>query len=146
MTEDTLQVEGAPARIPASRIWRAGLIAIVVSVAANVALLWLVVRIVDISPDFPPMQAGPIAFLTAVGGLLATVTYLIITRISKRPVRTFWIVAIIALLISLVPDIGGVISPESVPVPGATATAFLALMIFHVVAAVIDVLILTRLS
>ena len=146
MSVDNSQVETTPARIPAGRIWRAGLIAIVASVAANLLIRWVLLLIFDISPEFPPFYAAPIALLTAIGGLLATVTYWIITRVSKRPVRTFWIVAIIALLISLLPDLASAMSPESVPVPGVTATAFLLLMIFHVVAAVVDVLVLTRMS
>jgi hypothetical protein len=58
-------------------------------------------------------------------------------------VRTFTIVAVIALLLSLVPDVMMLINPASALFPGGTVGSVVVLMIQHVVAAVIAVWILT---
>jgi hypothetical protein len=132
--------------IVTSRIWRVGLAAIMASVLANLLVLALVVNLVNVPADFPPLTAAPIALFTGVGVAAAVVVFALIARYAQRPIRTFWIVAVIALLVSIVPNILTALNPASAPFPGATAAGFLVLIVFHVVAAAICVPMLTSLT
>jgi hypothetical protein len=63
-------------------------------------------------------------------------------------VRTYWIVATIAFILSIVPNLLSAANPDAIPFPfpGASPTAFLILIAFHVVAYLTSVLVLTRMA
>lgn len=129
-----------------SNIWQRGLIAVVASVAANVVARFILFALFDLPGDFPPLQIGAIAFLTAVFTLLAVIAFALVVRFSRRPIRTYHIVAAIAFLVSIIPNIISALNPDAIPFPfpGASAGAFLALIVFHVIAYVVTVAVLTR--
>lgn len=126
-----------------SGIIRAGLIAIVAAVAANLMALAIVRAVTDLPTEFLPLQYPPIAIFTALGVALGAVVFAIVSRVSRQPVRTFWIVAMVALLVSLIPNAMFAINPVAAPAPGGSALAYGVLMIFHVIAAFVCVPILT---
>ncbi len=130
-----------------SKVVTAGLVAIVGSVVANlltIPLLWLLAP--DVPPDFPPFQIGSIAFFTTLQVGAGVVVFALITRFLQRPIRTFTIVALIALVLSCLPNVALAANPTAAPFPGGNAAAFLALIIPHIVAAAVTITTLTRLG
>lgn len=125
---------------------RTGLASIVAAVVANVLALVVLRAVLDLPTDFPPLQFGPIAIFTAIGVALGVVVFAIVSRVARQPVRTYWIVAMVALLVSLVPNVLLMLNPAAAPVPGGSALAYGVLCIFHVIAAFASVPILTRLA
>ena len=107
----------------------------------------LVVRVIAVAvlrPDPMPISlswALPSLF-TAVLATAAVVVFGLVARFAKNPLRTYQIVAFVALLISFLPDLGYAGSR----IPGASWPVALFLMLMHVVAWAICVSMLTRLS
>lgn len=125
------------------RIWKAGLLAIGASVVANLATFFVLSALLDLPTDFPPLSAGAIAFMTVLFTFIAVVVFAIVARVSKRPIRTYWIIATVAFVISIIPNLLAAMNPAIFPFPGGTTQAFLALIVFHVVAFLVTVGILT---
>jgi hypothetical protein len=125
---------------------RVGLAAIVAAVVANLVALGVLRAVLDLSADFLPLQFGPIAFFTAVGVALGVVVFAIISRVARQPVRTFWIVAMVALLVSLVPNVLLMLNPAAALVPGGSTLAYGVLSVFHIIAAFVSVPVLMRLA
>jgi uncharacterized membrane protein YhaH (DUF805 family) len=71
-----------------------------------------------------------------------TAVFALVGRFAKNPVRTYFIISFVFLVISFLPDIAAV----SMPMPGAGWPCSITLMVMHVVAGVITVLMLTRLT
>lgn len=57
--------------------------------------------------------------------------------------NTYRIVGVIAFFLSLIPDVALLINPEAIPMPGATPLAVLMLILFHSIAAVLTIGVLT---
>jgi len=132
--------------IPMSRIAWVGALAIVAAVVANLLTRAVVLAVMDLPTGFDPLEVGPIAILTAIGVLGAVIVFAIVTRVARRPIRTFSIVGMAALVISCIPNVLLALDPTAAPMPGGTTSAFLVLILFHVVAAFVAILILTRLA
>lgn len=114
-----------------------GAIAAVVAATVNVLLAMLARGVLDIPEAFVPLGAARVAVLTIGGAVLATVVYAVVHRASETPDRTFLTVALIALVVSFVPDILLLVNPSVFP--GITALGVSVLMLLHVVAAAIIV-------
>ena len=93
-----------PNRISIGRIAGFGLLAIVLAVIANFIVLTLVVNLLGL-PEFGALSPVMVISLTAIGVLLATLVFAIVSRIAQNPARVFGIIAVIALLISFVPNV-----------------------------------------
>ena len=134
--------------VNAKRIWLAGLVGVAASVIANLLARALLFAVLPLPNEFPPLQVGAIAMLTAVGTLLAAVVYALIIRFTRRPVTIFRWVALAALILSILPNLALVADPIAIPFPfpGASSLAFGALIVFHVVAALVSVTALTSLT
>jgi hypothetical protein len=125
------------------RLWWVGLLAIIVSVGANVLVRLLAVAVLDISPAFEPLSSyGTIISLTAFGVLGAVIVFALLARFARRPILMFKRIAAVALVLSLVPDFLLLVAS----VPGATAVSVGVLMVMHVVAWTISVCSLTTLA
>lgn len=131
---------GPPDRVSLKRLLWAGPLAIAAAIVANGLLRTLALAVLDIPADFMPLQTPAFVGLTFIGLLGAVITFAIIGRLSRRPVRTFQIVALIVLLLSFLPDIGLLVTGA----PGATLPGILVLMLMHVIAAAIAVWVLGR--
>ncbi len=126
------------------RIVAATAIAAVAAVVANLVLRALAVAVLDIpQPEFEPLQARAVAVSTAGGVVAAGVVYAIVERFARDPRRTFIIVAVIALVLSLWAPIslGLADPPEN---PGTDAGSVGTLIAMHVLAAAISVPVLLR--
>ena len=127
-------------RVSLKRLLWAGPLAIVLALIANGIVRAIALAVLDIPADFMQLQSPAFIFLTVVLLLGAIVTFAIIGRLSRRPVRTFQIVAAIVLVLSFLPDIGLLVSGA----PGATLPGVLVLLLMHVIAAGIVVWVLGR--
>ena len=116
------------------RIATATAIAAVAAVVANVLLRALAVAAFDIpQPAFEELNLRPVILSTLGGVVAAGVVYAVMGR-RRRP---FVIVAVVALLLSL-------IAPLTIDDPNADTEAVGTLIAMHVVAAAISVPILIR--
>jgi hypothetical protein len=136
----------SPSRVAFSRILTAGLIAIVVSIVVNLIIRAIAFAVIDLPAGFAPLSVGAIAVLTAVGVAAATLVYALVNRFLPNPARTFTIIAVVALIVSIIPNFMLAGNPAMLPMPGdpATPAAAYTLILFHIAAAVVSVVVLTR--
>ena len=107
----------------------------------------LIVRAIAMTILPPPYAPGlkmimiPIV-LTLILCTAAVVVYALVGRFTKNPIRTYIIISSVFLVISFLPDIAAV----SMPMPGAGWPYSITLMIMHVVAGLITVYMLIKLT
>jgi hypothetical protein len=142
----TVQTGRAAVRPSIGAIAKAGLVAVVLAVVANLAARGLLFALFPLPAEFPPFGLVPIAMLTAVGVSLGVLVYGVISRVSRRPARTFTVVALIALVLSILPNLALLVNPNAIPFPfpGASSAAFGVLILFHVIAAAVTIAVMTR--
>ena len=126
----------------AGRIMRAGLYAAVISAIVNELVRWVTVTATGAPGGFKPLEPGAPAFWTVALLAVATLLMLALVRYSGNPVRAFWIIAVVALLVSFIPDILLWVNPQAVP--GTSGVRVLVLMAMHVIAFLVAVPWLTR--
>jgi hypothetical protein len=118
----------------------------VVAVVANLIARAVLGLFMTFDPAFLPLTFGPIAIFTALGVAVGALVFAFIARRSARPNRTWTIVAVIALIVSIVPNFASMANPTAMPFPGGTAAGFGALIIFHIVAGVVAIVLLPTLA
>ncbi len=120
------------------RAWVVWLRTILGAVAANLVLRAAALAVFDIPPEFEPLAtAGPTVFLTVVGVAAGLGVALIVDKRSERSVPLFQRIVLIALLLSLLPDLWMLTDGGGEAFPGATVPAVVTLMAQHVAAAAI---------
>lgn len=138
----------APASYPIVKVLIAGIIAIALSIVANLIVRWVGMLIIDVPADLQPLATtGPILMFTALFIAVATLVWFIITRVSRTPVKTWTTVVIVGFIVSIIPDISLVMMEQPV-VPMGTFTwgAAAILIAMHVVSGVITWWALPRFS
>jgi hypothetical protein len=124
------------------KLWWVGPLTVVASIIGV-----LIVRSVAMAILPPPYAPGlamiiiPIV-LTLVLCTAAVLVFALVARFTKNPIRTYLIISSIFLVISFLPDIVAV----SLPMPGAGWPYSITLMIMHVVAGLITVYMLIKLT
>jgi hypothetical protein len=119
-----------------SSLGRATLKALVVAISATLAVRWLAVTVFDIPAEFPPLAGpAPTIFFTAIGTLGAAGVLGIVRRRAAHPGAAFRRIALLALMVSFVPDFWLFSGSASGVFPGATSTGVGVLMVLHMVAA-----------
>jgi hypothetical protein len=86
--------------------------------------------------DFVPLSPGPIVMWTVVGAIIGAVGWRLIVNRSAHSRALLGKLVPTVLVLSLVPDVA-LLATDSTP--GQTTTGVLALMVMHVVTAVIAV-------
>lgn len=128
--------------IQLKRLWWVGPIS-VLSAIIGVLIVRAIAMTVLPAPYAPGLAMIVIpVVLTLVLCTGAVVVYFLVARFAKRPIRTYLVIAAIFLVISFVPDIATV----AAPFPGAGWPYAITLMIMHVVAGLITVYTLVRLT
>ena len=124
-------------------VLRASAIVIVGAIVANAVLYFLAKSVIDLDPGFAPL-GSPVqpALFTLVGTGLACAAYAWMRSRGGDYNHRFTLVAIAALIVSFLPDIGLLASG----MPGATPASITVLMLMHVVAAAIAIKVLTATS
>jgi hypothetical protein len=110
-------------------------LAAVAAVIVNVIVRALAVALFDIPDDFEHIALRPVIVSTLLGVIAAALVYAVVRRVARDPARTFTIVAVVALLLSLA-------APLSLGFDEAAAVGALVLM--HVLTAAIVVVSFTR--
>ncbi len=123
------------------RIVLATAIALVIAIPLDLAIEAFARQTFSVSPDFPPFQ-GSVAPYTAGGLVLAGVVYAVLRRFVRNANRAYIRLAIVALVLSWIPDVALLFINE----PGATVPAVASLMVMHAVAAAIAVTSLVRIA
>jgi hypothetical protein len=118
---------------------KAFLIALIGSVAANLAVLFVFGSVV-VNPAMPlhALSVGPVTMLTTVGVIGATIVYALMRQFLARPQKPFIWLAVVVLLVSFVPDYM-IIGKTTGPFAGGSVPTALVLALMHVVAAAIVV-------
>ena len=111
---------------------------ILAAVAANLVVRAAALLVLDIPPEFEPLAlAIPTVFWTVVGVAAGLGVAVAVNRRSERPVPVFQRIVLVALLVSLLPDLWMLTESGAAAFPGATLAAVTTLMVQHVVAAAI---------
>jgi hypothetical protein len=133
----------ASKKVSFSRALMAAGIAIVGSVIANLIVRWIGMLLVPVNADFVPLATWqPTAVMTTLFLVVATIVFLIVNAFTANPPRVYNIVALIALVVSLIPNVMMLLNPAGVTLPNSgppTTGAAIILMIQHVVAYAITV-------
>lgn len=124
----------------------AGLGSVAAAVAANLVAFFIIRALIDLPPDFPPLTVGAITFFTIIGTGLGVLVFGWLARRSATPFRTYRAAAAVALVLSIIPNLLAALNPATFPFPGGTATAFVVLILFHVIAAVVSMVVLFRVA
>jgi hypothetical protein len=114
------------------RLWWAGLLAAVVAAIGNIIVLLITDALFTVPASFPPFAIGPVTFFSVVGVVGATAVFALLGRFTQRPIRWFWIISVVVLLLSFIPNIVMLVANT---LPGTTVAGVVGLMITHVVAA-----------
>src|SRR5438093_12321200 len=109
--------------------WVAPLAVVGATLANEVARRLLLAILPPINPDFVALEAQSVAMMTVVCSLAAVAVFAAVARLSIQPIRTYQIVAAVALVMSLLPDL------MLLQDPTATGGAVVTLMLLHGVAA-----------
>lgn len=122
-------------------LW-AGPLAAISAAVAN-AVLYFVASALGMMPQdvvlqgSGPITLAPVIVSSIIGAVGAVMVFTIVALLTRRPIRTFRIVAAVLLVLSFATPL---------TIPGAPLSMILALELMHVVAAVIIVGILTMVA
>jgi hypothetical protein len=143
----TLERSAAPRRwsVPIGTLLRGGMITIIAAVIVNVVIWAIVAAVLRPPADFLPLASPmPAALFTTLFLIPAIIVYAIVVRLSASPVRMYQRVAVVALVLSIIPNILAMIDPSTAPMPGFTPAYSIALMLMHVAAWAVTVNVLPR--
>jgi hypothetical protein len=124
--------------VPLGRLLRVGALAAVLSASANALVLAIASShfgVIEIPPD-GTVTLGQVVGASVAGTVGAAAIFALAGRFTRRPIRIFWVVAAVGLLLSFVP----------IALAGATGSSAGTLALMHVVAAVTNVGLLTTLG
>jgi hypothetical protein len=122
-----------------------GIFSVIAAVIVNLIVRAILLAVFDLPKDFLPLSALSIASFTFIGTSLGVLALWILNRMTAHPLRTYSAVALIALILSIIPNLFWAGNPSAAPMPGGTSSAFYALIVFHVFGAVMSIGILHRL-
>ena len=124
-------------------LWVAPL-AIAAASVANLIVFWTAVALFPSVGQFPMLGTLPIIASTAAYLLVAAAVFVVVGKLSSRPVTHYRIIAVVALLLSF----GAPLSAGAGFMPGASAdgATVVTLLVMHVVAAAITVPLFTTLA
>jgi hypothetical protein len=114
---------------------------LIVAIPVDLAIEAFVRQAFAVSAQFEPFQ-GTVAPYTVGGLVLAGIAYALVSRLVRDAARVYIRLAIVALVLSWIPDVALLFINE----PGATVPAVASLMVMHAVAAAIVVTLLVKIA
>jgi hypothetical protein len=133
----------ASTKVELKRLFWVGPLTVLASVVGVLIVRVVGVAIVHPSPSFPHLAWAPPIALTALLVIGAVLVFALVARFSKRPLRTYFIVSVVILILTFIPDAA---EPIYGLVPAATWPNAAILMVMHLVAWAITVTLLFRLT
>jgi hypothetical protein len=128
-------------RVAVGRIWWVTLLAIAAASVANLIVYAIATALFAGPRQFSYMAPLTIVVSTAIYLVVAAIVFALIGRFSKRPIRLFRVVAIVALVLSFAMPLSAIqLSPP------ADAITVAILLVMHVVAAIITIVLFTTLA
>jgi hypothetical protein len=124
------------------RLLWAGPLAAISAAVANAVVYFVAFALGAMPRDFVvqgsgPITLAPVVFSSLIGAAGATLVFAVLALLTRRPIRTFRVVAVVVLVLSFATPL---------TIPGAALPMILTLELMHVVAAVVIVGILTTLA
>jgi Family of unknown function (DUF6069) len=128
----------ASGRVSAGRLLGVGVLAAVLSAGANALVLAIASSFLGavVIPPEGVVTLGQVVGASVAGAVGAAAMFAVIGRFTRRPIRMFWGVATVGLLLSFLP----------IALAGVTGWSAGTLALMHVVAAVTNVGLLTTLG
>ena len=127
------------------RLLWAGPITAVIAGLANIIVREIAVALGTIPSDLFILQEPGVFISNLIQVLLGAGVFALIIKFAKRPVRTFRIVAVVALLISLTNPI--MVANGMMPIGATISTAtMLSMMVMHIVAGAIAIYLMPKLT
>jgi Family of unknown function (DUF6069) len=126
------------------KLWWVGPLTIISAALANSMIRTIAVAFFGVPGTFQYFQATYIIGSTIMYLLLALIAIVLVSRFARRPLRFYRVLALVALLVSLLMPalaLGGLL-----PIPGMNVSIFWTMIVMHVVSAVIVVGLLTALT
>jgi hypothetical protein len=120
-------------------LWWAGPLTVVAAILLVFATRAVAVPLLGLDANFPPLTYGGLGFFTVVGVGLGVLVFAVVAMMSATPIRTYRRIALVALALSMIPDLW---LPGNVP--GATWPIAIVLMVTHVAAWAPTLFILTN--
>ncbi len=114
------------------RIWWVGLAAVAIATLVNGLVRAVALAVLVVDPGFVPLQSPAFLPFTIIGGGAGVLVFALLAWRARRPITLFWIVAVVVLLLSYLPDLGLLNM-----MPGANAATVGALMLMHTLTAAI---------
>ena len=130
-------------RFSHERLLRAGVIALVASVAASMVVRTVTVHVVSVPASFAPLHSSSVIGLTVLGVLAAVFTCTELDNRVAAPVKLFRRIAHAALLLSFIPAIGIWIGHSN---PGTRAATIIPLWLMQLTVASVCVVLLPTLG
>ena len=137
----TLQIHE---HVAVRRLLWVGPLTIVATIIANLILYIIAVSIFGIPEAFQYLQASYIIGSSIVFGLLALLTFVLVNRFARHPIRFYRILAFVVLCVSFLSPVMALIG--LFPAPGMTLSIFWTMIAMHCVSAAIVVGLLTTLT
>jgi len=146
MEQTTLQNElRGMQRTGSISLWLVSLLTIIAATIANLIVRAIAFALLPLSTTFEPLAWQSVILMTVVGVVLACGVYALVRRFSRRAVRVYTVIAVIALFISLIPDV--LILSDPIAFEADTTIPEVAVMMgLHGVAAIVSIIMLTRLA
>lgn len=132
----SIPIRLSTSRPSARRILMAGAVAIAASAVANGMLSLILGKVLLAPATFLPLQPVPVVSSTVLAVALGVGLFAALTRVTATPVRTFTVVAAIALPLSLVAPAGAYFANLF---PGTTAPLIVGVMSLHICAGLITI-------
>ena len=132
-------------RVATRKLVWVGPLTIVLAVLVNLVVRLLAVSFFGVASSFLYLQIPVVSITTVVFLLLALLAFVLVSRVSRHPVRMFLIVAGVALLASFLNPLL-LLAGLWLPAPGMNLHIFWAMIVMHVVCALIAVSLLTTLA
>ena len=133
-----------PSQVAFGKLLWVGPLAIGVATLADLLVRTLAVAFFGVTESFIYLQAPFMMSSIIIFGVLATLTFALIGRLARRPVRLFQIIASLALLLSFLNPILALFG--QFPVVGMNLHIFWTMIVMHCVAALLLVSLLSRLA
>ena len=124
-------------------IW-VGPLTLVATVIVNLILRSIAVSLFGVPETFQYLQAQYIIGSTSVFVLMALLAFVLVSRLARRPIRFYRILAFVVLCISFLSPVMALVG--LFPAPGMTLSIFWTMILMHLVSAIIVVGLLTTLT